>query len=73
MLFNSWSFLVFLPIVFGLHFVRRHPFWQAGVLILASLVFYAWGSDSQGHPHWLLLPLLFAPANKLILARRKSG
>ena len=60
MLFNSWSFLVFLPIVFGLHYVRRRPFWQAGVLILASLVFYAWGTDSQGHPHWQLLPLLFA-------------
>ncbi len=60
MLFNSWSFAVFLPIVFGLHYARRQPAWQIGVLILASLVFYAWGSDAQGHPHRLLLPLLFA-------------
>lgn len=60
MLFNSWSFAVFLPIVFGLHYARRQPAWQIGVLILASLVFYAWGSDAQSHPHWHLLPLLFA-------------
>lgn len=59
MLFNSWSFLVFLPIVFWLHYASRRTFWQAGVLIAASLVFYSWGQDAQGHPHWKLLPLLF--------------
>lgn len=60
MLFNSWSFVLFLPVVFVLHYARREIHWQAGILIVASLFFYAWGSDALGHPHWQLLPLLIA-------------
>jgi alginate O-acetyltransferase complex protein AlgI len=44
MLFNSSSFLVFLPIVFALYWLstpgRRQ--WQNGVLLIASYVFYGW-------------------------------
>jgi alginate O-acetyltransferase complex protein AlgI len=44
MLFNSFSFLVFLPVVFALYWLssRRRSEWQNGVLLLASYVFYGW-------------------------------
>jgi alginate O-acetyltransferase complex protein AlgI len=58
MLFNSWSFVVFLPVVFAASYLRRSVRWQAGVLTVASFLFYAWGSDKSGFPHWKLLPLL---------------
>lgn len=53
MLFNSWSFAVFLPVVFALHYAGRRAGWQVGVLTLASFVFYGWQNPR-------LLPLLFA-------------
>lgn len=53
MLFNSWSFAVFLPVVFALHYAGRRVGWQVGVLTLASFVFYGW--ENPG-----LLPLLAA-------------
>jgi alginate O-acetyltransferase complex protein AlgI len=52
MLFNSWSFAVFLPVVFALHYAGRRAGWQVGVLTLASFVFYGWENPK-------LLPLLF--------------
>lgn len=52
MLFNSWSFAVFLPVVFALHYAGRRAGWQVGVLTLASFVFYGWENPR-------LLPLLF--------------
>ena len=58
MLFNSWSFAIFLPLVFALHYAGRRAGWQVGVLTLASFAFYGWGADAQGHPHWKLVPLL---------------
>lgn len=56
MLFNSWTFAIFLPVVFGLyHFVpwssgRRVAF-QISLLTLASYIFYAW------HTPWLVIIL----------------
>ena len=51
MLFNSWSFAVFLPVVFLLHYAGRRVVWQVGVLTLASFAFYGWDNPR-------LLPLL---------------
>lgn len=43
MLFNSFCFLVFLPIVFGLYwFLRRWVRFQNLLVVLASYVFYGW-------------------------------
>lgn len=53
MLFNSWSFAVFLPLVFLVHFLGRSAAWQIGVLTLASFLFYGWTDPS-------LVPLLTA-------------
>lgn len=53
MLFNSWSFAVFLPLVFLVHFLGRSTAWQIGVLTVASFAFYGWTDPS-------LVPLLVA-------------
>ena len=53
MLFNSWSFAMFLPLVWGLHYAGRRAGWQVAVLTLASFVFYGWGNPG-------LVPLLAA-------------
>ena len=53
MLFNSWSFAVFLPLVFALHHAGRRAGWQVGVLTVASFAFYGWADPG-------LLPLLAA-------------
>ena len=58
MLFNRWSFAVFLPLVFAQHHAGRRAGWQVGVLTVASFAFYGWGTDAGGSPHWKLLPLL---------------
>lgn len=43
MLFNSFEFLLFLPIVFFLYwFVFRERRWQNGLVVIASYVFYGW-------------------------------
>lgn len=44
MLFNSFSFLVFLPVVFILYWLNMpgRQRWQNGVLLVASYVFYGW-------------------------------
>ena len=43
MLFNSFEFLVFLPIVFLLYwFVFRGRQWQNLLVVVASYVFYGW-------------------------------
>ncbi len=51
MAFTSWSFAVFLPLVFVLHYAGRSLGWQLAILIVASFVFYGWE-----HP-WLVLLL----------------
>ncbi len=52
MLFNSWSFALFLPVVFALHYAVRRAGWQVAVLTVASFVFYGWQNPR-------LVPLLF--------------
>ena len=43
MLFNSFQFLIFLPVVFLLYwFVFRQRRWQNLLVVLASYVFYGW-------------------------------
>ena len=43
MLFNSFEFLLFLPIVFGLYWlVGKSHRWQNITVFIASYVFYAW-------------------------------
>ena len=50
MVFSSLTFLLyFLPIVLILYFVRRDIRWRNGVLLVASLLFYAWGE-----PIWIV-------------------
>ena len=56
MLFNSWTFLVFLAVTFAAyHFLpwpeRQRVWWQIGLLTVASYVFYAW------HTPWLVIIL----------------
>ena len=72
MVFSSLSFLfLFFPLVFLLHTVIPSWRWRNGLLILASLVFYAWGE-----PVYILLLLFSVAVNwllALILARRDTG
>ncbi|HTH49866.1 MAG TPA: MBOAT family protein [Candidatus Limnocylindria bacterium] len=42
MSFASLVFLLFLPVVFGLHYAVRGRNWQNAVLLMASYVFYGW-------------------------------
>ena len=43
MLFNSFEFLVFLPIVFILYwFIFRERKWQNLLIVIASYIFYGW-------------------------------
>ena len=56
MLFNTWTFLIFLAITFtAYHFLpwpdRHRVWWQIGLLTVASYVFYAW------HTPWLIIIL----------------
>lgn len=56
MLFNTWTFLVFLAVTFvAYHFLpwqgRQRVWWQIGLLTVASYVFYAW------HTPWLVIIL----------------
>jgi len=44
MLFNTVTYLVFLPIVFALYWCMRSSERQNAVLLLASMVFYGWWS-----------------------------
>jgi len=56
MLFNSWTFAVFLAVTFLCYHFLPWPkgsrvFWQIGLLTVASYVFYAW------HTPWLVVIL----------------
>ncbi|MBQ5976870.1 MAG: MBOAT family protein [Oscillospiraceae bacterium] len=54
MVFSSFTFIaLFLPIVLLLHYASKNPAWRNGVLLLASLFFYAWGE-----PRFVLIMLL---------------
>lgn len=56
MLFNTWTFLVFLTVTFASYYFlpwpgRHRVWWQIGLLTVASYVFYAW------HTPWLVIIL----------------
>ena len=54
MVFSSFTFIAFfLPVVLLLHYASRNPVWRNGVLLAASLFFYAWGE-----PRFVLIMLL---------------
>lgn len=59
MVFSSMTFLtLFLPAVLLLYFCRQSMAWKNGVLLTASLLFYAWGE-----PVGILLMLLSVAVN----------
>ena len=59
MVFSSLTFLTcFFPIVLALYFVKGSIRWRNGVLLAASLVFYAWGE-----PIWIVAMLASALVN----------
>ena len=48
MVFSSMTFLAFfLPAVIGLYFISQNPKWRNGVLVVFSLLFYAWGEPQR--------------------------
>ena len=56
MVFSSLTFLfAFLPITAVLYYIIPNRTWRNGVLLAASLLFYAWGE-----PRYILLLLLAA-------------
>lgn len=59
MVFSSLMFLLlFLPVLLLLYFVWNNIHWRNGVLVLASLLFYAWGE-----PIWILSMLVVTAIN----------
>ncbi|UEG49467.1 hypothetical protein LK994_12570 [Ferruginibacter lapsinanis] len=64
MLFNSIEFIIFVILTFGIYYQRFLKGSQVGVLVVASLFFYAWENP------WYLL-LLFASAGINILCSYK--
>lgn len=55
MIFSSLLFLcIFLPVVLGLYYASKSMFYKNLVLVISSLIFYAWGE-----PVWILA-LLFS-------------
>ena len=54
MVFSSFTFLmVFFPIVLLLYFIIKNEKYRNAVLLIFSLIFYAWGE-----PKWILVMLL---------------
>ncbi len=59
MVFSSLTFLLyFFPIVLLLYFIRKDIRWKNGVLLAASLFFYAWGE-----PIWIIAMLVSTIVN----------
>ncbi|PWV51573.1 alginate O-acetyltransferase complex protein AlgI [Chitinophaga sp. S165] len=58
MLFNSWVFILLLIVTFFIYYLPRFEKLQVGILIISSLVFYAYGQ-----PGLLLLLLCSATIN----------
>ncbi len=59
MVFSSLTFLLyFFPIVLLLYFIRKDIRWKNGVLLAASLFFYAWGE-----PIWIVAMLVSTIVN----------
>lgn len=74
MVFSSLTFLLyFLPLVLILYFVRKDLRWRNGVLLAASLFFYAWGE-----PIWIIAMVASAAVNylctrKMVHTKRKRA
>lgn len=67
MLFNSFTFLLFLPLVFGGYwFVFRRLHWQNFFIVVASYVFYGWWD-------WRFLLLIFLTTFLCYLSGRLIG
>ena len=67
MVFSSLTFLfAFLPITAALYFLIPNRIWRNGVLLAASLLFYAWGE-----PVYILL-LLLAALRRVQTSRRHA-
>ena len=65
MVFSSLTYLLlFFPLTLALYFVRKDIRWRNGVLLVLSLVFYAWGE-----PVWVLAMIASALVN-YVCARR---
>ena len=59
MVFSGLTFLLyFLPVTLALYFIRPSIKWRNGVLLVASLLFYAWGE-----PLWILAMVASALVN----------
>ena len=59
MVFSSFTFMAFfLPAVICLHFLSKNPKWRNGILLVFSLLFYAWGE-----PRLVFLMLLSVAVN----------
>ena len=73
MVFSSLTFLFyFFPITLALYFARRSVRWRNGVLLAASLLFYAWGE-----PVWILgmvgsALLNWVCAKKIVHSKKKK-
>ncbi len=68
MVFSSLTFLcIFLPVVIGLHTMIRNGRARNIILLIASLLFYAWGE-----PVWIVA-MLFATAVNYVCARVIDG
>ncbi len=73
MVFSSLSFLLyFFPIVLLLYFIRKDIRWRNGVLLVASLFFYAWGE-----PIWIVAMLAstvvnYFAAKKIVKEKNKK-
>ena len=64
MVFSSLTFLcLFLPVVIGLHTLVKNTFARNVILLIASLLFYAWGE-----PVWIAA-MLFSTAVNYVSAR----
>ena len=61
MVFSSMTFVpLFLPLVLVLYYATRHPNIRNGVLLVFSVLFYAWGE-----PKWIFVMLLTVTVNYL--------
>ncbi|MGN0375427.1 MAG: MBOAT family O-acyltransferase [Butyrivibrio sp.] len=68
MVFSSVIFLgIFLPVVLILYFVIKNRTWRNAVLLVASIIFYAWGE-----PKWIFLLLLLSFVDYLIARKMEK-
>lgn len=71
MLFVSWSFAVFLPVVLCLYYWSGRQGWQVSLLTLASFVFYGW-ANPRLVPLLALSALVNAVASQELISSGRS-